>query len=222
MASSSVGTTFSIEASTISALGSVCVRSPLPSLVTMHRAAGLGDQKIRAGDADIGGEEFLAQHRARLGEQRGRLVEIAVRGKLGVDAAEIGLDLLLGQMHRRRDDVRGRLAAQLDDVFAQIGLDRRDAVFLEEIVDADLLADHRLALGHGLGLEPLADFEHRGARLLGRRRPMHLSARLDDALFVALQIEIEMRERVVLDVARLVAQRLDTPAVSRPRPPAGR
>jgi hypothetical protein len=29
--------------------------------------AGLGDEKIRAGDADIGGEELRAQHGARLG-----------------------------------------------------------------------------------------------------------------------------------------------------------
>ena len=121
-----------------------------------HRGAGLGDEEIRAGDADIGGEEFLAQHAARLRQQAGRLVEIAVGGQMGVDAAEIVLDLRLGEVNRGRDDVGRQLVAQLDDVFAEIGLDRRDAVAFEEIVEADLLGDHRLALGHGLGAE------HRG------------------------------------------------------------
>ncbi len=50
--------------STICTLGSVWVRSPLPSLVTMTDAAGLGDQEIGAGDADIGRQETVAQ-RAR-------------------------------------------------------------------------------------------------------------------------------------------------------------
>ena len=89
------------------------------------RGAGLGDEEVRAGDADIGGEEFLAQHAARLGEQAGRLGQIAVGRQMGVDAAEVRLDLLLGEMHGRRDDVRRHLVAQLDDVFAEIGLDRR-------------------------------------------------------------------------------------------------
>ena len=79
--------------------------------------------------------------------------EVAVGRQMGVDAAEVRLDLRLGEMHRRRDDVRGRFVAKLDDVFAEIGFDRRDAVGFEIIVDADFLADHRLALGHGLRAE---------------------------------------------------------------------
>ena len=47
------------------------------------------------------------------------------------------------------------------------------------------------------------------ARFLGRLRPMHMAARLDHLLLIALEIEIEMREHVVLDVARLIAQRVE-------------
>ena len=53
-------------------------------------------------------------------------------------------DLVLGEMHRRRNDMARRLVAELDDVLAEIGLDRRDAERLEMIVERDLLGDHRL------------------------------------------------------------------------------
>ena len=72
----------------------------------------------------------LAQDRARLGEQGLRLDQIAVGRQVRVHAAEVGLDLLLGEMHRRHDDVRGQFVADLHEIFAEIGLDRRDAVLL--------------------------------------------------------------------------------------------
>ena len=48
-------------------LGRICVRSPLPSLVTMIDVPVSAIEEIRAGDADVGGEEFVAQDAARLG-----------------------------------------------------------------------------------------------------------------------------------------------------------
>jgi hypothetical protein len=45
-----------------------------------------------------------------------------------VHPAEVTLDLLLVEMHGRRDDVAGMFAAKLDDVFAQIGFHRLDAI----------------------------------------------------------------------------------------------
>ena len=65
------------------------------------RGPGLGDEEIGAGDPDIGGEEALAEHAARLGEERGRLAEVAFRRQLGVGAAKARLDLLFGEMHGR-------------------------------------------------------------------------------------------------------------------------
>ncbi len=53
------------------------------------RGAGLGDQEIGAGDADIGGEEVLAQHAARFGQQLHRLARGRGRVEMRMDAAEI-------------------------------------------------------------------------------------------------------------------------------------
>ena len=94
-----------------------------------------------------------------------------------VDAAEIRLDLILGQMHGGRDDVARRLVAQLDDVFAEIGLDRHDAVLLEVLVEPDLLGDHRLALGHRLRAGAAADVEDDVARVVGGLGEVHVAAR---------------------------------------------
>ena len=95
------------------------------------RGAGLGDEEVRAGDAHIRREEALAQHGARLGQQLHRLGEIALGVEMGVNAPEILLHLRGVEVDGRRDDVARQLAAQLDDVFAEVGLDRRDAVRFE-------------------------------------------------------------------------------------------
>ena len=124
-------------------------------------------------------------------------------------AAEIGLDLRLGEMHRRRDDVRRQFMAKLDDVFAKIGFDRRDAVGFEEFVDGDFLADHRLAFGDGFRAELAAEIEHDLARILRRHGVVDLAALRDDALFPGFEIEVEVGKRVVLDIARTIAQRLE-------------
>src|SRR5580700_6485287 len=75
-------------------------------------------------------------------------------------------DLFLNQMDRRCDDMAGRLVPQLDDVFAEIGLDRGDAVRLKGIVEPHLLGDHRLALSDELGAHRAADPQNRCAGLL--------------------------------------------------------
>ncbi len=169
------------------------------------RSASLGDEEICAGDADIGGEEALAQHLARLGEELRRLRQIALGIERRVHAAEIGLDLVAVEMHGRGNDVGGNLAAQLDDVFAEIGLDRRHAGLFQRGVDFDLLADHRFALGDRLGTEPRANLDDDGARLLRGAGEMHMPARLRHLALIALEIEIEMRQGMVLDVARRLA-----------------
>ena len=94
---------------------------------------------------------------------------------------------------------------QLDDVFAEIGLDRGDAVLFEKIVEPNFLRDHRLALGHGLGARRSADFQHRRAHLFGSARPMHLATGGYNVLLVKLEVEVEMGERVLLDLATDVA-----------------
>ena len=59
------------------------------------RRARFRDQEIRAGDADIGGEKFFAQDAARLARASwAGSRQVALGGEVGVDAAEIGLDLI--------------------------------------------------------------------------------------------------------------------------------
>src|SRR5712672_415051 len=185
------------------------------------RAAGLGDQEIRARDADIGGEEFFAQHGARFAQQAGGLDQIAFRRQMGMDAAEFRLDLLLGEMHRGCDDVGWHLVAELDDVFAEVGLDRDDAVGFQVVVEPDLLGDHRLSLGGGAGAERLADAENDLVGIMCRDGVMHVPAGRRDLFFVGFEIEVEMGQRMVLDVARRVAQRVELGQLVRHLAPAG-
>ncbi len=153
-------------------------------------AARLGDQEVGAGDADIGGEEFFPQLGARLGQDVAAFVEHAVRRQIGVRLAEAFLPVLLVEVERGRDDVAGQLVTQLDDVFAEIGLDRGDAVAFQVVVDAQLLADHRLALGDGAGIGRTADRQNRVARFVGGGAPVHLAAGLaSDFASHVLQVE---------------------------------
>ncbi len=112
-------------------------------------------------------------------------------------------------MERGRDDVAGQFVAKLDDVFAEVGLDRRDAVAFQVVVDAQLFADHRLALGDGARVGVAADLQHGGARFIGGGAPVHLAAGGDHLGLPFLQVEVEIRQRVVLDVARDVAELLE-------------
>ena len=59
---------------------------------------------------------------------------------------EQGGDVFLGQVERRDDDVRRPHALQLDDVFAEVGLQRPNAGGLQRMVQADLLGHHALGL----------------------------------------------------------------------------
>ena len=58
-------------------------------------AAGLGNQEVGTGDADIGCEEALAQLRACLGEDVAAFGEDAIRRQVGVGFAEAFLPVFL-------------------------------------------------------------------------------------------------------------------------------
>ena len=172
-------------------------------------AAGLGDQEIGAGDADIGGEEAVAELGARLHHDVAPLGEDAVGRQVGVHAAEIRLPILAVEVEGGGDDVRRVLLAELEDVLAEVGLDRRDAVRFQVGVDPDLLGDHRLALGDGAGAGLAADAQDHRARVLGGRAPMDRAAGALHRRGVALQVVVEVGEGVVLDVAADLAQPLE-------------
>ncbi len=93
-----------------------------------HAAAGFGDQEVGAGDAHVGGQEPLPQLGARFRQDVAPLREHPVRRQVGVGQAELRLPILPVQVEGRGDDVARRFLAELDDVLAQVRLDRRDAV----------------------------------------------------------------------------------------------
>ena len=103
----------------------------------------------------------------------------------------------------------GRFAAQLNDVLAEVGFDRLDPRRLEGVVETDLLGDHRLALGDALRAHRLAEVDDDLARFLGVLRVVDFAAARADLLLVGLEIKIEVGERVILDRAGAVAQRLE-------------
>ena len=217
LTSSSVGVIFSIVASTMWTRGSVCVRSPLPSLVTITEVPVSAIRKFApVMPTSAARKRSRSTPRASLSSDTGS-VRSRSGGQIGVDAAEVRLDLRLGQMHRRRDDVARRLVAKLDDVFAEVGLDRLDAVRLEVFVEPDLLGDHRLALGDGARADPPADGEDQVAGVRGGLGVVHLAAGFASTFSsIGLEVEVEMGERVVLDVAGAVAERARTRAGPRP------
>ena len=185
------------------------MRSPLPSLVTMIDVPVSATRKFAPGYADVGGEELGPQHLARLGQQLLGLGETAVGRQIAMRLAEFLLDVFRREMDRRRDDVGGRFVAQLNDVLAKVGLDRLDSRRLEGVVEADLLGDHRLALGDALRAHRLAEVDDDLARFLGVLRVVDFAAARADLPLVGLEIEVEMGERVILDRAGAVAQRLE-------------
>ena len=126
--SSSVGTIFSMLASTMCTRGRVCVRSPLPSLVTMTLLPVSAIRKLAPVMPTSAARNFsrsLVRASVRMSR---RSWNTRSAGRSVWRLAELRLPVLAVQVERRRDDVAGQLVAKLDDVFAEVGLDRRDAV----------------------------------------------------------------------------------------------
>ena len=168
--SSSVGTIFSIEARTMWMRGRICVRSPLPSLVTITEVPVSATRKL----APVMPTSAARKRSRRMPRASASRLVGSVRSRSrGRWCGRGGSRPRPGpvHMHGGRDDVARRLAAELDDVFAEVGLDRLDAVRLEMIVEADLLGDHRLALGDGAGAGAAADVEDDLPRVVGASRP---------------------------------------------------
>ena len=115
------------------------------------RRSCLGDEQIGAGNADIGADEFVAQHRTSLGDQVLRRIELARLWQRVVGPAEVRRDLFLVEVNDGGDDVARPLAPQLHDILAKISLDHGDAGALKLDVEPDFLRHHGFALGDELG-----------------------------------------------------------------------
>ena len=173
------------------------------------RRARLRDEEVRPGDPDVGAEEVAPQHLARPGDQLRVPKAGRAEAKGSVVLREEVADLLAGLVDRGGDDVARGLARELDDVLAEVGLDDLEVRFLECLVEGDLLPHHGLALGHGAGARPPTDVDDAGSCLGRVRRPVHLPARGGDLRLEALEVEVEVREGVLLDASGRLAEGLE-------------
>ncbi len=80
---------------------------------------------------------------------------------------------------------------------------------LEMLVERDLLGHHRLRLGDRAGAHALAELADDAARVLGGGCPVNVAAQRRHLALELLEIEVEVGQSVVLDVARAIAQRLE-------------
>ena len=89
--------------------------------------AGLGDEEVGAGDADVGLEVIARAAPARASSTISP-TSVEVRcGRAGGGARRTGRPPARGLVHGGHDDVAGRLVGELDDVFAEVGLDDLDS-----------------------------------------------------------------------------------------------
>src|SRR5262249_49449233 len=82
-------------------------------------------------------------------------------------------------------------------------------MFGEKVVEADLFGDHRLAFGHEFRVHRATDLEDDRARIGRRDGVVHMPALRDHPPLILLEIEIEVRQGVILDVACRIAQRVE-------------
>ena len=99
-----------------------------------------------------------------------------------------------------KHDVAGRLVQQLDDPFAQVGVDDLDAATLQVRVQVALFGEHGLALDDLLRAVILQDLQHDPVVLLSVASPMHVGP-LPRGLFLKLlQVIRQASQGVQLDL----------------------
>ena len=187
--------------------GSVVASVALPSLVTSTTEPVSATKKLPPEIPMSAVRIVLAQHAARLEAQ---LLDPVLRRRAMLAREQLG-DLLLRLVQRRADDVRRRLVVvDLQDVFAEVGLDDRHARRFDRVVERDLLGDHRLRLddlAHGV---PLRDLEHQRVDVGGRLRPTARSRRAPSRCASnSVEPEIEVVERALRGSTRRVARALE-------------
>ena len=109
------------------------------------KAAGFSDRNIGPGDPHVGIQVALAQLFACEPYQVQDLGRLFFTG----DLAEQFGDFFLEHMNRRHHHMARSFPGQLDDPFAQVGLEGFNAGVLESMVEMGLLARHALAFDHG-------------------------------------------------------------------------
>ncbi|OIQ65493.1 hypothetical protein GALL_529460 [mine drainage metagenome] len=164
--------------------------------------AAVGDQKIGAGNAHVGRHEPAAQMPSGTGHHRFHRCHGT---GIAVMRAKQLTHLLAGFVQRGPDDMRRRVARELDDVFSQIGFHPLDPGLLKRVRKTNLLAQHGFGAGHGFCVSLAADIDDDSASLRAGFRPMHLGPGSDGVLFERNQVVFEISNHMVFDVAPEVA-----------------
>ena len=100
-------------------------------------------------------------------------------------------DLRAVAVDRGHQDVARLVVAQLHDQLGEVGLDRRDALALEVLVEADLLGGHGLDLDDLVGPGGADQVGDDAVGLVGVARPVHDAAAGDD---VGLELFEQLRQ----------------------------
>ena len=165
--------------------------------------AGFSHRKVDARQADPGLGKLASQHPAADADQAIDIVGIGHAGNF--PGEQLG-DLLPGLVDRRHDDVRGRFAGQLDNVFTHVGLECLDAGFGHRMVEADLLTDHRLAFDDAFRPGKARDRQRYVVGFSRRLRPVHLHALSGQIRLELLQQPGQMGQAVAADRCAEFAQ----------------
>ena len=182
---------------------------PIAFIGDNHAAARFRNQEIRTRDANISGQKAITQFGARFGQDVAPFAEYAILRQVRVHFTEGIFPIFAIQMEGGRNDMGRMFAPKLDDVFAKIGFNRFNPMRFQMVIDPEFFGDHGFALGDGLGAGLAANLQHRRAGFIRRGTPMHRAASRFHIGGVCLQIEIQISQRVVLDVAPNVAQLLE-------------
>src|SRR5258706_10856127 len=88
------------------------------------RRSGFSHEKIRACDSGVRRFEVMPENGTGLGHQRRTVVQFSTGRKSFMLAAEARFDVFTSEMEGRRHDVARALIAKLDDVLAEVRLNR--------------------------------------------------------------------------------------------------
>ena len=167
-----------------------------------HETATLGGDEVRAGDAGIRLQVFVPHENAGAAGDCFRVVVVVAEAF----ALEALRDIASVFVDDRLDDVAGVVAIDLNDVFAEVGLDGLNAHGAEVVVQMNLLGDHTLRLHDLFGAGFLKNIRHRAAGVLRSDGVVNMGALAFEALLGLLEVGIEVLDRVLADLAGEAAE----------------
>ena len=160
--------------------------------------AGLSDQEISSADPQLSREESVSKKvSSGFGEAfRGRVTR---RTQSLVKNCSRVVEALVD---RGADDVAGWLAEELDDVFAEVGLEHFHTTGFQERVEPDLFTEHALGLHRFLNAMFAHDALEDPVNVRSCLGPVDMGPALDEPCLGFFEVVREVCERVALHLLR--------------------